>query len=85
MIAAGLGDSPVQYRSFRPGDEASFLRLNEEWIVKYFVLEGKDREVLGDPVKYILSPGGWIIFATIEDQPVGCCALVPTEARTGRI
>jgi putative acetyltransferase len=79
MTAAGLGESLVQYRSFQPGDEASFLRLNEEWIMRYFVLEDKDREVLGDPVKYILSPGGRIIFATIEDEPVGCCALAPIE------
>lgn len=79
MTVAGSGESPIQYRSFRPGDEASFLRLNEEWIVRHFVLEDKDREVLGDPVKYILNPGGSIVFATIDGQPVGCCALVPTE------
>ncbi len=77
--AATKSESPVQYRSFQPGDEASFLRLNEEWIVRHFVLEDKDRAVLGDPVKYILDPGGWILFATIDDQPVGCCALAPTE------
>ena len=68
---------PIHIRRFQPGDEASFLRLNEAWIVKYFVLEAKDREVLGDPVKYIMNPGGEIIFATIGEEIVGCCALVP--------
>ena len=68
----------VSIRKFRPGDEASFKTLNEEWIVRYFVLEEKDREVLGDPVKYIMNPGGEIIFATIGEEIVGCCALVPT-------
>ncbi len=68
---------PVQIRNFQPGDEASFQRLNEEWIVRHFVLEEKDRQVLGDPVKYILNPGGRILFATIGDETVGCCALAP--------
>src|ERR1700742_1350960 len=70
---------PVHIRRFQPGDEASFLRLNEEWIVRHFVLETKDREVLGNPVKYILQPGGQILFATVGDEVVGCCALVPEE------
>jgi putative acetyltransferase len=68
---------PVQIRRFQPGDEASFLRLNQEWIVRYFVLEEKDRAVLGDPVKYILKPGGEIILAVIGGEAVGCCAIVP--------
>jgi putative acetyltransferase len=67
----------VSIRSFQSGDETSFRTLNEEWIVKHFVLEDKDRAVLGDPVKYILNPGGEIIFATIGGETVGCCALVP--------
>ena len=40
-------------RRFQPGDETSFLRLNEEWIVRHFVLEEKDREVLGNPRRSI--------------------------------
>jgi putative acetyltransferase len=67
----------VSIRKFQPGDEASFKTLNEEWIVRHFVLEDKDRAVLADPVKYILSSGGEIIFATIGDETVGCCALAP--------
>jgi GNAT superfamily N-acetyltransferase len=67
----------VSIRGFQPGDEARFKALNEEWIVRYFVLEDKDRAVLGDPVNYILGPGGEIIFATVGDEIVGCCALAP--------
>ncbi len=58
----------VSIRKFQPGDEASFKTLNEEWIVRHFVLEDKDRAVLGDPMKYILNPGGEIIFATIGER-----------------
>jgi putative acetyltransferase len=68
----------VFIRKFQPGDEASFKTLNEEWIVRHFVLEDKDRAVLGDPLNYIMNPGGEIIFATIGEEIVGCCALVPT-------
>jgi putative acetyltransferase len=68
---------PIAIRGFQPGDEASFKTLNEEWIVRHFVLEEKDRAVLGDPMKYILNPGGEIIFATVGGQTVGCCALAP--------
>jgi hypothetical protein len=28
----------VEIRRFRPGDEADFKRLNEEWIVRHFAL-----------------------------------------------
>ncbi len=76
-IETAAGTLPVQIRRFRLGDEARFKLLNEEWIVRYFVLESKDREVLGDPVKYILNPGGQILFAVAGDEAIGCCALAP--------
>jgi len=76
-VAAKTKTPSVAIRNFRPGDETSFRTLNEEWIVRHFVLEDKDRAVLGDPVKYILKPGGDIVFATLGDETVGCCALAP--------
>jgi putative acetyltransferase len=76
-IKTDAASPAVEIRRFRPGDESAFLRLNEEWITRYFVLEEKDRAVLGDPVKYILEPGGEILFAAIGEELVGCCALAP--------
>ncbi len=66
----------VLYRTFRPGDEAAFLRLNEDWISKYFALEPGDRQILSDPRTHILSPGGQICIAESDGAVVGCCALV---------
>lgn len=66
----------ILLRAFRPGDEAAFLRLNEDWIGKHFVLEPPDREVLSDPQTHILSPGGRILMAEADGEPIGCCALV---------
>lgn len=36
----------VTIRDFRPGDEAAFRTLNEEWITRYFAVEPKEKEVL---------------------------------------
>jgi GNAT superfamily N-acetyltransferase len=69
----------IQIRPFRPGDEAAFRRLNEEWIVRHFALEDADRELLGDPAKHILAPGGQIWLAVDGEEAVGCCALIREE------
>lgn len=71
--------SPIKIRRFEPGDEASFQRLSEEWIVRHFALEDADREVLGDPAKHILDPGGQILFAVADGEVVGCCAMIREE------
>jgi GNAT superfamily N-acetyltransferase len=67
----------VVFRTFRSGDEAAFLRLNEDWISKTFALEPHDREVLSDPQTHILVPGGQICIAESAGEAIGCCALVP--------
>ncbi|HTW60137.1 MAG TPA: GNAT family N-acetyltransferase [Terriglobales bacterium] len=67
--------SAVTIREFQPGDESSFRKLNEEWITRYFRIEPKEQEVLADPKGSILDPGGRILFATVGNQCVGCCAL----------
>jgi putative acetyltransferase len=69
----------IQLRSFQPGDEAAFRRLNEDWINKYFVLEASDRLVLEHPVSEILEPGGHIFMALRNGVHVGCCALLPID------
>lgn len=63
-------------RSFKPGDEAAFRDINLEWIERFFAVEAKDREVLGNPQKYILDPGGAILLAVDGEQPVGVVSLV---------
>ena len=68
----------IQFRELRMGEDgAAFKTLNEEWISRYFVLEAKDRETLGDPEGTILRKGGKVIFAESGGQTVGCVALIP--------
>ena len=66
----------VVIRSFRPGDEAAFHDINADWIARFFALEQKDRDVLGNPAKYILDPGGAILLAVEDETPLGVVALM---------
>jgi GNAT superfamily N-acetyltransferase len=66
----------IVVRPFRAGDEAAFRDINLEWIERFFAVEAKDREVLGDPHKYVLRDGGAILFACEGDEPVGVVSLI---------
>jgi putative acetyltransferase len=68
--------SEVVIREFQPGDAAAFRALNEEWITRYFRIEAKDEQAFADPQGQLLDRGGRIFFATIDNQCVGCCALL---------
>ena len=57
---------------------ADYKRLNIAWIEKYFVVEEHDIEQLDNPDEYIISKGGYILFAKYEDAIVGTCALIKT-------
>jgi N-acetylglutamate synthase-like GNAT family acetyltransferase len=82
QIVTGNRSEPADhpaYRTFQPGDEAAFQHLNEAWIERYFTIEERDREILENPSRFILGPGGEILFGTIDGVIVACCALVPME------
>ncbi len=66
----------VTVRAFQPGDQAVFRDINLEWIERFFAVEQKDRDVLGDPQKYILDPGGAILLACDGDEVLGVVALM---------
>lgn len=53
-----------------------FYRLNAEWLNRYFYIERVDHEVLSNPERNILDPGGVILFALLGDEVVGTCALL---------
>jgi len=68
----------IEIRALLPGDDSTAFRtLNEEWITRYFRLEAKDRETLGDPERTILQNGGHIFMVYADAEPVGCVALIP--------
>lgn len=72
-----LDPSFVNIRHFQPGtaDAQAFRSLNEEWIYRFFSMEPRDFEILGDPETSILQHGGHIYMAYVGREAVGCCAL----------
>jgi|SRR5580765_7495300 len=54
-----------------------FASLNYEWIEKYFTVEQHDREILDDPKKWVIDPGGQIFMAIASGLAAGTVALIP--------
>ena len=72
------GRVEIEFRPLEIGEDGTAFRtLNEEWISRYFVLEPKDRETLGDPENTILRKGGRIFMVWAGGEAVGCVALIP--------
>ena len=61
---------------FEPRHATAWRTLNEAWISKHFVIEAKDRAVLDDPQGKILDHGGHILMAELDEEVVGCVALI---------
>ena len=79
LSSEGVDPRPgvVQYREeFRD----AFERLNREWIETCFVLEPADREILGDPRRTILDPGGQVFFVLDRGEVQGTCAVLRHSA-----
>jgi GNAT superfamily N-acetyltransferase len=53
-----------------------FYELNIEWLETYFYVEDFDKEVLRNPYKYIIEPGGHIFFARENELILGTVALM---------
>ena len=78
------GPTAIDIRRFQPGtaDAKAFRSLNEEWITRFFTMEARDFEILGDPETSILKHGGHIYMAYLGLEAVGCFAL---ERMTGDV
>ena len=66
----------VEILDYQPQFRAHFRTLNEEWLRKDFSFEPEDEQVLSDPEKHILRPGGFIFFARVNQDVIGTCALL---------
>jgi putative acetyltransferase len=54
----------------------AFKTLNEEWIKTFFTMEAGDYKLLDNPEEHIINKGGHIVFALLDNEAVGTCALV---------
>jgi DNA-binding MarR family transcriptional regulator len=59
-----------------------FRQLNQEWITTYFVMEEADYQALDHPDEKIIQPGGSILMALYQGEPVGTCALIKLDDTT---
>ena len=72
----------VSIVNYSPEFKQAFRDLNYEWINKYFKVEASDLKMLENPETYILAPGGAILIALYEGEPVGTSALIKMENGT---
>lgn len=72
-------NNEVKIVAYKPEYKEAFKALNEEWIKTFFVMEAGDYKLLENPEEHILNKGGHIVFALLNDEPVGTCALVKTQ------
>jgi putative acetyltransferase len=75
-VFPSVDDPEVTVVPFREEFRAAFEQLNRDWIERYFVLEGPDREVFHDPETKILAPGGQIFFVLKDGEVQGTCAVI---------
>lgn len=81
--AARLDPAGLQLREFDDSLAAAFHDINSEWITAMFALEDTDREVLEQPRRRIVEPGGTILFVEAPGLGiVGTCALQKTGDRS---
>jgi DNA-binding MarR family transcriptional regulator/GNAT superfamily N-acetyltransferase len=73
---ATLRAQPLEIVPYEPRFAGDFYRLNAQWLERYFRLEDIDRQMLSDPERYVLAPGGALLFATLGGQAIGTCALL---------
>ncbi len=67
---------PLQIVLYETRHATAFRDLNLAWLEEYFEVEPFDREELFDPQKTVLAPGGKILVAELDGQPVGVAALL---------
>ena len=68
----------VEVVDFRDEFAIAFASLNYQWIESEFSVEQHDREILDDPRKWVIEPGGQIFFALFGGTAAGTVALIPS-------
>ena len=68
---------PITIIPFQKKYSQAFYDLNIEWLEAFFYVEDYDKEVLANPDKYIIKPGGHIFFVLDKGKVIGTVALMP--------
>ncbi|MEO5625774.1 MAG: bifunctional helix-turn-helix transcriptional regulator/GNAT family N-acetyltransferase [Dokdonella sp.] len=71
-----LRAAPIKIVTYQPRLATHFERINTEWLERYFSVEAVDRAMLADPQTHVLDRGGAIVFAQLDGEVIGTCALL---------
>ena len=77
---ARLAAADVEITPFEPALREHFHRINAQWLERYWSLEPIDRDVLCEPEKHVLEPGGAILYARMDGEVIGTVALLKDAA-----
>ncbi len=56
-----------------------FGALNTEWLEEFFTVEPADAEMLSNPKRYVIDPGGDILYARVNGEILGVVALLKLD------
>ncbi len=68
--------STIEILEFKPKYARHFKEINQQWLEEFFAVEPYDRIVLDDPYGEIIVHGGAVLFAAVNNEIVGTCALI---------
>ena len=68
----------IAIETYKEQYKEDFIRLNKEWIERFFRLEESDLRTFANIDSYIVGNGGQIFMAIDQQtgEAVGCCALI---------
>lgn len=69
----------IRIVDFHPDYAKRFKELNVAWLQKYFYVEPKDEWLLENCKESIINKGGYILFAKLKDEIIGCLSYIPNE------
>ena len=69
-------ENKIEIIPFSDNLAINFAELNKAWLKKYFEVEPKDEQMLGNPQKYYVEEGGFIYFAMYKGEIAGTIALL---------
>jgi len=75
-----LAAAKLEIAPFRRDLREHFYRINAQWLERYWSLEPIDRNVLSEPEKHVLKPGGAIFYALVDGEVIGTVALLKDAA-----
>jgi len=77
-IYTSIPKTGISILNYEPALAKYFKSLNIEWINTFFTVETHDLEQLDNPEEHILKDGGHILFARVDNEIAGTCALIKT-------